>query len=96
MSKRLEQCKERLSASQITEGINAAISNAARLAEDANLLLELGRYPTATLFAILSIEEAGKVTIPRELALISEDKAITDRWLSPSIRFSSSGWSMRL
>jgi AbiV family abortive infection protein len=80
MLKKLDQYKGRLDASQIAEGINAAFRNAKRLANDANFLLEAGLYPTATSIAILSIEEVGKATILRELALASDEKAITDCW----------------
>jgi AbiV family abortive infection protein len=80
MSKRLEQYKGRLTASQITKGINAAIRNAKRFADDANLLVGAGRYPTATAIAILSIEEAGKATILRELALAKDEKVVSDCW----------------
>ena len=45
--------------------MNAARRNARRLAEDAKLLLEAGRYPTATALAVLSIEESGKMSILR-------------------------------
>ena len=82
MAKKLGQYKGRLDVSQIVEGINVAIRNAKRLAEDANLLLEAGRYPTSTSIATLSIEDSGKVTILRELALASDDKALADCWRS--------------
>ena len=52
-----------LKPSQIAGGINAARRNARRLAEDAKLLFESDRYPTAAAIAVLSIEESGKITI---------------------------------
>jgi AbiV family abortive infection protein len=80
MSKRLNQYKGKLNASQIAEGINAAIKNSKRLANDANLLLNASRFPTATAIAILSIEESGKVSILRELALATDEKTVKSCW----------------
>lgn len=65
----LPQYKSKLSAAEIAAGINAASTNANRLADDAELLLENDRYPSALSLAILSIEESGKVSILRTLAL---------------------------
>lgn len=61
--------------------MNAAERNAVRLADDAELLLEGGRFPSAAALAILAIEEAGKATILRQLSLDQDDdKARNDRW----------------
>jgi AbiV family abortive infection protein len=76
----LHQYKGRLSAEQVAEGINAATSNAARLVEDANLLLSKGRFPSATSLAILAIEEAGKVAILRALVVAKDDQAVSRCW----------------
>jgi hypothetical protein len=54
-NRRLDQYKGKLSASQIAEGMNAAIRNSKRLAEDAELLLKEKRFSSATSLAILSI-----------------------------------------
>jgi AbiV family abortive infection protein len=81
MTKRkLDSYKGKLSADQIVAGINAAIENAKRLAEDALLLFEAGRFPSAASLAILSIEESGKVSILRSLALAKTDEDIADAW----------------
>jgi AbiV family abortive infection protein len=70
MSKaKLPQYNRELNASQIARGMNAARRNARRLAHDASLLLAAGRYPTAASLAVLSIEESGKVSVLRGLAL---------------------------
>ncbi|MDE2974679.1 MAG: AbiV family abortive infection protein [Gemmatimonadota bacterium] len=58
-----------LSLAQIAHGMNAARRNARRLADDAKLLLDSGRYPTAAAIAALSIEESGKTSVLRGLAL---------------------------
>ena len=63
------QYRGKLDAAQIADGMNAAQRNARRLADDAKSLFDLARYPTATVIAILSIEESGKVRILRGLAL---------------------------
>lgn len=60
--------------------MNAAASNARRLCEDAATLLAAGRFPTAASLAILSIEEAGKVSILRALALARSDAEVAEAW----------------
>lgn len=80
MSKGLEQWKNALKPEQIAEGMNAAILNAQRLLEDAHILFKLGKYPTATSLAILSIEESGKTSILRELALARDGKEVKKAW----------------
>jgi AbiV family abortive infection protein len=79
-NKKLDKYKGRLSPEQIAEGMNAATNNAARLVEDANLLLEGKRFPSAASLAILAIEEAGKVSILRMLAVAKDDKAVASCW----------------
>ena len=77
-SVRLPRFRGRLSPSQIALGMNAASRNARRLADDAKLLLENGRFPTAASIAALSIEEAGKLDVLRGLAL-APDQAVRKR-----------------
>jgi len=78
--KKLDSYKGKLSVDQVTAGINAAIQNAKRLVEDASLLFEAGRFPSAASLAILSIEESGKVSILRSLALAKTNDDIADAW----------------
>lgn len=78
--RRLDQYQGVLSASEIAAGINAANANARRLADDAERLLEEKRYPTAAALAALAIEEAGKASILRELALARTDKELCEAW----------------
>jgi len=78
--KKLDSYKGKLNAAQIAAGINAAIQNAKRLIEDASLLFEACRYPSAASLAILSIEESGKVSILRSLALARTSEDIADAW----------------
>lgn len=68
-----------LSAAQIAEGINLAMINAARLIEDAEILFERKRFPSAAALAILAIEEGGKGSILRGLAIIQDDDALRKR-----------------
>jgi AbiV family abortive infection protein len=70
----------KLSSAQIANGINAAFANVNRLTEDAILLLEASRYPTATSLAILAIEEYGKVGILREIARTDEADKLKTLW----------------
>ena len=78
--KRLDQYKGNLSARKIAQGINAALQNAKRLADDAELLLENKRYPSAACLAILSIEESGKSSILRELSVARDGKDLKESW----------------
>lgn len=78
--KKLESYKGKLSAHQVAAGINAAIQNAKRLSEDASLLFEAGRFASAAALAILSIEESGKVSILRWLALAKTSEEIAEAW----------------
>ena len=78
--KPLKQYSGRLSAEQIVAGINAAARNARRLYEDAELLLNQGRYPTACALAALSIEESGKAAILRRLSIAKTDQRAKEIW----------------
>ncbi|WP_198004212.1 AbiV family abortive infection protein [Thioalkalivibrio sp. ALgr1] len=80
MPKKLPSYKGRLSSSQVAEGMTAASANAARLAKDAQILLENGRLPTACSLAALSIEESGKVSILRAMALARDDNELKEEW----------------
>ena len=70
----------KLSASQIAHGMNIACRNARRLANDAKLLLDAGRYPTAASIAALSIEESGKVSVLRRLAFAPNEEVRRRAW----------------
>jgi AbiV family abortive infection protein len=80
MKKKLDAYRGKLNAAQIAAGINAASENAKRIAEDAQFILEAGRLPTAASLAILSIEEAGKASILRALALATTEEEVLDEW----------------
>ena len=70
----------RLSAEKVAEGMNVARANAARLASDARTMLEMGRLETAAALAILAIEESGKVSLLRQLALARDEREAKDTW----------------
>jgi AbiV family abortive infection protein len=78
--KRLNQYKGRLNAKEICEGMNIAITNSVRLLKDAEILFEARRFPSSAALGILSIEESGKVSILRALALEKDDKWIIEDW----------------
>jgi AbiV family abortive infection protein len=80
MKRKLDAYKGLLAPQAIADGINAANANAGRLATDAKRLLEAGSFPTAASLAILAIEEAGKVSILRQLALCKSDEDAVDAW----------------
>lgn len=80
MSKNLKQWKNTLTASEIADGMNFAQQNASRLLRDAEKLFELESYPTACSIAVLAIEEAGKISILRELAVARDGNDVKDAW----------------
>ncbi|MEX2673402.1 MAG: AbiV family abortive infection protein [Phycisphaeraceae bacterium] len=80
MTPRLPQYRSILDARQIADGINAALKNARRLAEDSKILLDNHRFPTAASVAALSIEESGKTAILRHLASATDDKTAKPIW----------------
>ena len=70
----------KLPPAKIAEGMNVARRNAARLASDARAMFEARHYETAAALAILAIEEAGKISILRELALATDDREAKESW----------------
>ena len=70
----------RLTPSKVADGINAAERNAKRLAEDARLLLEAKRFPSAAALAILAVEEAGKAHVLRGLSMAKSDDEAKKIW----------------
>lgn len=79
-SQKLPEYRDRLTPEDAAKGINAALKNATRLAADARLLIDAGRTPTAAAIAALSIEESGKVSILRGLAVQTTSEALRDQW----------------
>jgi AbiV family abortive infection protein len=77
---KLDWYKERLTPEQAAEGMNAATANAMRLVDDARILLDAKRYPSAAALAALAIEEAGKSTVLRAIALARTQKEWHDEW----------------
>jgi AbiV family abortive infection protein len=80
VNKKLDTYRGKLSPAQVAAGMNAAANNARRLCEDAATLFAAGRFSTAASIAILSIEEAGKLSILRTLAVARSDSEIADAW----------------
>ena len=80
MKKKLNAFRGQLTAMQIAAGMNAAAANARRLADDAEILISAGRFATGASLAALAIEEAGKVTILRQLALARDDSEVEGAW----------------
>lgn len=78
--KKLNAFRGQLKPAQIAEGINAANTNAMQLTTDAELLFAAGSYSTASSIAILAIEEAGKTSILRSLALARTDSEANSIW----------------
>ena len=76
----LDSYRGRLKPAQITTGMNAARHNASRLLEDAEILLNSGRYPSSVSLAILSIEESGKGSILRKLAIANDETSLKGTW----------------
>jgi AbiV family abortive infection protein len=80
MSKILNPYKGKLTAEAVAKGFNAAIDNAVSLLEDAKILFEHNRFPTAASLAVLSIEESGKTRILRSLALVDDEAELKSLW----------------
>lgn len=80
MKKRLAHYNGALTSTQIAAGMNSAMKNATRLAEDARTMLDHRRYPSAVGLAILAIEESGKLRIMREMALSRNNAEIQSSW----------------
>lgn len=72
--------KGALSPTDAIAGMAAARRNARRLAGDAKLLLDHGRWASASSLAVLSIEESGKVGVLRRLALASGSADLKAGW----------------
>jgi AbiV family abortive infection protein len=79
VKRKLDQYSGVLTPEQIADGINAAVRNSTRLLIDSKMLMENRRYPSAAALAILAIEEAGKVSILREIAL-ETDEGVAKAW----------------
>jgi AbiV family abortive infection protein len=69
-----------ISLAMIAEGMNAARASAKRLLDDAKTLYDAGRLPSAVALAILSIEEAGKVSILRGMVLCETEQEWRQGW----------------
>jgi AbiV family abortive infection protein len=80
MQKKLDAYRGKLSPADISKGMTAAARNSRRLANDAMTLLAAGSLPTAASLATLAIEEAGKLSILRALALAKSDAEIKEEW----------------
>jgi AbiV family abortive infection protein len=80
MRKKLNSYSGNLTPSQVADGINAARRNASRLLTDAEILLNIGKYPSAAFLSILSIEESGKTHILRLLSVSKTDEDLLKAW----------------
>jgi AbiV family abortive infection protein len=78
--KAIDPYRGKLEPQKVADGMNAAIRNAKRLLEDAKLLLASQRYPTACALAVLSIEESGKLSQLRTIALSRSDVELRNAW----------------
>ncbi len=76
----LPEYRGSLDPARVAEGMNAANRNARRLVADAKLLLEAERYPSAAALAALAIEESGKVSILRALAIAKLPEDLRAEW----------------
>lgn len=78
---------------QTVEGISVAQKNALRLLEDAKLLLERARFPSAAALAVLAIEERGKAIVLKRLALLNDPADLKMAWREyRNHRAKNAGW----
>jgi AbiV family abortive infection protein len=80
MKNSLNQYTGFLTPSQTAKGINAAAANAKRLADDAKILYDAGRFPSAASLAILALEELGKISILRQSLLANSKTDLAECW----------------
>ena len=80
ISSQLVAFKGTLDCAKAVVGINAATANARRLAEDAQMLLDAGRYASAISLAALAIEESGKTSILRAILLTDDAVSLKSEW----------------
>lgn len=93
VGKRLNQYRGELTPEELVQGINVAKDNSARLVQDAKTLLELERYPSAFTLGVLAIEEFGKASILKRLALCETTKDVRAAWKEyRSHTAKNSGW----
>lgn len=78
--KKLPQYKGRLDAVGVAAGMNAARKNANRLLVSAKVLFDNGDYASAVSLAVLAVEEAGKVSILRGIALTTDEEQLKKLW----------------
>jgi AbiV family abortive infection protein len=76
----LTQYQGKLSPALVAAGMSAAARNAQRLFDDASILFEAKRFPSACSLAVLSIEESGKIAILRRLATAQSDEMRKPIW----------------
>jgi AbiV family abortive infection protein len=94
MSSNLQSYRGELTPAEIADGIAAAQANANRLIEDAKILADAGRFPSAAVLAILAIEERGKVIILQRMAIAPSDQ-IKETWRDyRSHRAKNAGWAL--
>lgn len=93
MKKVLNQYEGPLTPAQVAKGISAAQENARRLLDDAKVLLDAGRLPSAAALAILSIEERGKTFLLKRLALGGGTAGLKKTWREyRNHRSKNTGW----
>lgn len=80
MSSKLRQYNGSLTPAQTANGIRVARKNAAKLLADAELLLQHDRFERATALAILSIEEASKEMLLREILIARNKNELKKGW----------------
>jgi len=78
--RKLKQYRSFLTTEQIAAGMTCAKRNAKRIAEDAQLLFDAERYPSALSLAILSLEESGKLIVLRKMATVTTEQECLDLW----------------
>ena len=78
--KKLPQYKGKLTAEEVAAGINAARQNAKRLFHSAEILFANGDYATSVSLAILAIEESGKSSILRGIAVTNDNSLLKNFW----------------
>jgi AbiV family abortive infection protein len=88
------QFKGSLTPQQIADGMAVAQRNALRLLDDAKLLLQARRFPSAAFLCIIAIEEYGKLPVLDTMAYTLPEK-LKERWQAyRSHRSKNARWVM--
>lgn len=84
----------RLSPGSAIKGVQLLQENAARLTEDAKILLQAKRYPSAAMMAVMALDELSRFFHPLMFAALHTQKQLTEGWKQFRSNRSNFPWSI--